>query len=83
MPLVFDLSRDHLVALGNSGWGKTSFLRTLITSLATTHSPNELHVSVTCWIWAGATFRSLEELPHVGTVIYADEETFDERLMHC
>ncbi|MCB0200914.1 MAG: hypothetical protein KDI03_12665, partial [Anaerolineae bacterium] len=79
IPLSFDLSRDHLVAFGDSGWGKTSFLRTLITSLATTHSPNELHVYVLDL--GGRNFRSLEELPHIGAVIYADEETFDERLM--
>ncbi|MCB0205781.1 MAG: hypothetical protein KDH89_13245, partial [Anaerolineae bacterium] len=79
IPLSFDLSRDHLVAFGDSGWGKTSFLRTLITSLATTHSPNELHVYVLDL--GGRNFRSLENLPHIGAVIYADEETFDERLM--
>ena len=28
----------------------------------------------------GRNFRSLEELPHMGGVIYADEETYEERL---
>ena len=28
----------------------------------------------------GHNFRSLEELPHVGAVIYADEEAYEERL---
>ena len=38
-PLQFDLSRNHLVVFGDSGWGKTSFLRTLVAGLAATHSP--------------------------------------------
>jgi DNA segregation ATPase FtsK/SpoIIIE-like protein len=78
IPFSLDLSRNHLIVMGDSGWGKTSFLRTLLVSLAATHSPNELHAYVLDL--GGRNFRSLEELPHVGTVIYADEETYEERL---
>lgn len=77
-PLSFDLSRNHLVVLGDSGFGKTTMLRTLITSLAVTHSPDELHVYVLDL--GGRNFRSIEAWPHVGAVIYADEEAFEERL---
>jgi DNA segregation ATPase FtsK/SpoIIIE-like protein len=77
-PLRFDLSRTHLAVFGDSGWGKTSFLRTTIVSLAATHSPNELHVYVLDL--GGRNYRALELLPHVGTVVYADEEAFEERL---
>ena len=77
-PLRFDLSRSHLAVFGDSGWGKTSFIRTLITALAATHSPAELHVFVLDL--GGRNFRSLEALPHVGAVIYSDEETYEERL---
>ncbi|MER2598589.1 MAG: FtsK/SpoIIIE domain-containing protein [Caldilineales bacterium] len=77
-PLRFDLSRNHLVVLGDSGWGKTSMLRTLVTSLVTTHTPDELHVYLVDL--GGRNFRSLEGFPHVGTVIYADEEAYEERL---
>ena len=45
-PLQFDFSRNHLLVLGDSGWGKTAMLRSLIVSLTTTHSPNELHVYI-------------------------------------
>ncbi len=78
IPLVFDLSHNHLVAFGDSGMGKTSFLRSLMVSLAATHSPNELHIYVLDL--GGRNFRSLEDLPHVGAVIYADEEAYEERL---
>ncbi|RME69678.1 MAG: hypothetical protein D6784_18010 [Chloroflexi bacterium] len=77
-PLVFDLSRNHLAVFGDSGWGKTSFLRTLLTGLATTHSPDELHAYILDL--GGRNFRSFEDLPHVGAVIYADEEAYEERL---
>ena len=77
-PLRFDLSRNHLAVLGDSGWGKTTLLRTLVTHLAATHTPNELHVYLVDL--GGRNFRSLEGFPHVGTVIYADEEAYEERL---
>ncbi len=77
-PLRFDLTREHLVIFGDSGWGKTSLLRTLIVDLAATHSPDELHLYVVDL--GGRSYRSLEALPHLGAVIYADEESFEERL---
>jgi DNA segregation ATPase FtsK/SpoIIIE-like protein len=77
-PLVFDLSRTHLAVFGDSGWGKTSFIRTLVASLAATHSPDEFHAYILDL--GGRNFRSIEELPHVGAVIYSDEEVYEERL---
>ena len=78
IPLRLDLSRNHLAVFGDTGLGKTTFLRTLLVSLAATHAPNDLHLYVIDL--GGRNFRSIEELPHVGTVIYADEEAFEERL---
>lgn len=77
-PLQFDLTRTHLALFGDSGWGKTSFLRTLVVSLAVTHSPDECHIYILDL--GGRNYRSLEDLPHVGTVIYADEAAYEERL---
>ncbi|MBV7336096.1 NACHT domain-containing protein [Chloroflexi bacterium TSY] len=77
-PLIFDLTNTHLVIMGDSGWGKTTLLRTIMTSLAATHSPDELHMYVLDL--GGRNFRSLEDLPHVGAVIYASDETYEERL---
>jgi S-DNA-T family DNA segregation ATPase FtsK/SpoIIIE len=76
-PLQLDLTH-HLAVLGDSGWGKTSMLRTLITALAATHSPDELHIYVADL--GGHNYRSIEDFPHVGTVVYADEEAYEERL---
>jgi DNA segregation ATPase FtsK/SpoIIIE-like protein len=77
-PLRLDLSRNHLAVFGDSGFGKSTLLRTLLTSLAATHSPDELHAYVLDL--GGRTFRCLEDLPHVGAVLYADDATFEERL---
>lgn len=77
-PLCFDLTREHLAIFGDSGWGKTSMLRTMVVDLAATHSPDELHIYILDL--GGRNYRSLESLPHLGAVIYADEETFEERL---
>ena len=70
--------RQHLAVFGDTGWGKTSFLRTLMVSLAATHSPADLHMYVLDL--GGRNFRSLEAFPHCGGVIYADDETFEERM---
>jgi len=77
-PLHFDLSRSHLAVFGDSGWGKTVLVRTILTSLAATHSPDEFQAYVLDL--GGRNFRSLEDLPHIGAVIYADEEAYEERL---
>ena len=77
-PLRFDLKRNHLAVFGDAGMGKTTLLRTLLLCLAATHSPNEFHAYVLDL--GGRNFRGLEGLPHVGAVIYGDEETFEERL---
>jgi DNA segregation ATPase FtsK/SpoIIIE-like protein len=76
-PLVFDLSRNHLVVLGDSGMGKTTLLRTILVSLTAEHSPDELHVYVLDL--GGRNFRSFEELPHVGAVISVTEDNFEMR----
>jgi len=77
-PLCFDLSRSHLVIFGDSGFGKTTLLRTMIVSLAATHSPDEFHAYLLDL--GGRNLKSVEALPHVGAVIYADEQAFEERL---
>lgn len=77
-PLRFDLTREHLAVFGDSGWGKTSLLRAMIVDLAATHSPDEFRAYVLDL--GGRNYRMLEKLPHLGAVIYGDEETFEERL---
>jgi len=66
-PFEMDLSRGHLAVFGASGWGKTTLLRTVITSLVSTHSPEELHIYVLDF--GGPGLGMFRVLPHMGTII--------------
>ncbi|MCB8984524.1 MAG: hypothetical protein H6659_11910 [Ardenticatenaceae bacterium] len=79
LPLVVDFRRGHAVIFGASGWGKTTFLRTLVASLAATHSPAELHVYILDF--GGRQMSVLRDLPHVGQIITPDEEEKVTRLL--
>ncbi|MDJ0754301.1 MAG: FtsK/SpoIIIE domain-containing protein, partial [Ardenticatenaceae bacterium] len=78
VPLVVDLPKGHVIIFGASGWGKTTFLRSLVVSLAATHSPNQAHIYVLDL--GGRNLTILNELPHVGSVIIPDEEGYEERV---
>ena len=71
-PLKIDFTNGHAVIFGASGRGKTTFLRTVVTGLALTHSPDELHVYVLDF--GGRALTILSDLPHVGAVITSEEE---------
>ena len=58
----------HGLCIGATGSGKSEFLRTLVLSLVTTHSPDLLNL-VLVDFKGGATFLGLESLPHVAAVI--------------
>lgn len=77
--LRLDLTRGHAVIFGASGWGKTTFLRTLITSLAATHSPDELNIYI--FDFGGRGLDVLEALPHRGASISPSEEERVQRLL--
>lgn len=72
VPLFVDLGRDgHLSVYGSPGTGKTTFLQTLVTSLAMAHSPEELNIYILDF--GGRTLNVFTELPHVGGVVMPDE----------
>jgi len=71
-PLKIDFPNGHAVVFGASGRGKTTFLRTVVTGLALTHSPDELHIYILDF--GGRALTSLGDLPHVGAVITSEEE---------
>ncbi|MFB7473487.1 type VII secretion protein EccCa [Kitasatospora sp. NPDC056184] len=66
--LVADLSGagGHVGIAGGPQSGKSNLLRTMITGLALTHSPQE--VQFYCLDFGGGTLSSLRGLPHVGGV---------------
>lgn len=77
--LAIDLTRGPLVLFGASGWGKTTFLRTLMLALASTHSPGDLHMYALDFGKGG--LNAVKALPHLGASIDATEEARVERLM--
>ena len=79
LPLTVDLRRGHAVIFGASGWGKTTFLRTLLVTLAATHSPLELHAYILDF--GGRQLNVFRDLPHVGAIITPDEEERVQRLI--
>jgi S-DNA-T family DNA segregation ATPase FtsK/SpoIIIE len=66
--LVFDLSGSagHVMVVGGPQSGKSTVLRTLVTSFALTHTPAE--VQFYCLDFSGGALGSLRDLPHVGGV---------------
>jgi len=75
-PLRIDFPTGHAVIFSSSGRGKTTFLQTVITSLALNHSPDELQIYILDF--GGRAMSVMSDLPHVGTIITAEEE---ERVM--
>ncbi|NUR29039.1 MAG: type VII secretion protein EccCa [Catenulispora sp.] len=67
-PLVVDLAgaAGHVAVVGAPQSGKSTLLRTLITTLALTHTPRE--VQFYCLDFGGGALGALEGLPHVGGV---------------
>ncbi|MBX7270173.1 type VII secretion protein EccCa [Micromonospora sp. Llam7] len=66
--LWFDLagSAGHAVIVGGPQSGKSTVLRTVVTSLALTHTPREAQVY--CLDLGSSALSSLRDLPHVGSV---------------
>jgi S-DNA-T family DNA segregation ATPase FtsK/SpoIIIE len=74
-PMLMDLKEaaaggagPHGLLIGTSGSGKSEMLRTLVTALAITHSPEVLSF-VFIDFKGGAAFAGLSELPHVAGMI--------------
>jgi S-DNA-T family DNA segregation ATPase FtsK/SpoIIIE len=79
LPLVINLPTGHAVLFGASGWGKTTYLRTLILCLAATHSPDELHIYIIDF--GGRNLFAFRDLPHIGAIITSEEEERLNRLL--
>ncbi|WP_394617265.1 type VII secretion protein EccCa [Lentzea sp. JNUCC 0626] len=87
-PIELDLKESaeggmgpHGMMVGATGSGKSELLRTLVLSLVTTHSPEELNL-VLVDFKGGAAFLGFDELPHTSAVItnLADELELVDRM---
>ena len=80
-PLMLDLPRQggHILIAGASGSGKSVFLRTLIVSLAQTHTPAQLNLYLVDF--GGQALRVFEKLPHVGGVFAESDTEYIRRLL--
>lgn len=69
-PLRLDLAvaGPHAIVGGTTGSGKSELLRTLVTSLACEHPPEELAIVLVDYK-GGSAFAGLEHLPHVVGVV--------------
>ena len=77
--LTVDLASDPLVVFGAAGRGKSTFLKSLIISLASSMSPSDLHIFALDFGRGG--LKALKTLPHVGGIVETNEEQRVERLM--
>ncbi|MQA84697.1 MAG: type VII secretion protein EccCa [Streptosporangiales bacterium] len=59
-------AQGHAVVVGRPQSGKSTLVRALISTLALSHTPEE--VQVYCLDFGGGTLASLDGLPHVGSV---------------
>lgn len=64
-------SEGHIAIYGAPGSGKTTFVQTVVASLALTYSPQDVHVYILDF--GGRSLSIFAPLPHVGAVITADE----------
>ena len=74
-----DLGAGNLAFIGMSGTGVSAALQTVAAQLASTHSPEQLHLYGLDH--AGHTLNSLNVLPHMGSVIAGSDEVRRIRLI--
>ncbi|CDG35330.1 FHA domain-containing protein [Acetivibrio thermocellus BC1] len=73
VPLTVDLGKEgHLIVYGSPGYGKTTFLQTLIMSLALNYSPSDVNIYILDF--GVRTLGIFSGLPHVGGTVMVDEE---------
>lgn len=72
-PLRLNMGEDgHVILYGAPGTGKTTFLQTTIYSLVKSYSPESLNIYI--MDFGGRTMGYYNELPHVGGVVFSDDE---------
>lgn len=79
-PLELDLSKDgHIAVFASPGYGKSTFLQTVVTNLVRQHNPENLHVYLLDFGTNG--LLPLKNFPHIADTIQLDEEEKIEKLV--
>ncbi|WP_166244072.1 type VII secretion protein EssC [Paenibacillus turpanensis] len=79
-PLKIDFSRNgHLLIYGLPGTGKTMLLKTIMMALALKYSPDDIHMYILDF--GTRTLGVFRNLPHVGEVVYPEDEEKLEKLL--
>ncbi|MDO4799290.1 MAG: type VII secretion protein EssC [Bacillota bacterium] len=73
------LTEGHLMITGSGASGKTTFLQTLLYSLATTYSPAQLQLYISDF--GSRTMGVFGALPHTGGVVFDDEKDKASKLV--
>ncbi|QTN00543.1 type VII secretion protein EssC [Sediminibacillus dalangtanensis] len=72
-PLTLNLGKDgHAAVFSSPGYGKSTFLQTVVMDLVRQHNPEQLHVYLLDFGTNG--LLPLKQLPHVADTILVDEE---------
>jgi S-DNA-T family DNA segregation ATPase FtsK/SpoIIIE len=81
IPMLLDLADQdgQLIAIGAPGSGKDMWTRTLVMSLARTHTPDELHFYLL--EFGGQALKVLADLPHVGGIFTPLDDERVKRLL--
>jgi S-DNA-T family DNA segregation ATPase FtsK/SpoIIIE len=81
-PWLLDLASDgpHVLVAGTTGSGKSEFLRTVVTSMALHHRPENLALVLVDYK-GGAAFRGCAGLPHTAGVVTDLDEHLSRRAL--
>ncbi|EAD6333922.1 type VII secretion protein EssC, partial [Listeria monocytogenes] len=72
VPLTLDLTKDgHVAVFSSPGFGKSTFLQSLVMDLARQHNPEQLHVYLLDFGTNG--LLPLVDLPHIADTMMVDE----------
>lgn len=79
-PLTLDVSKDgHVAVFSSPGYGKSTFLQTLVVDLARQHNPEHLHVYLLDFGTNG--LMPLKQFPQVADVIMLDQREKCEKFL--
>ena len=80
-PYKISLSQSgHIAVIGSAVSGKSTLLSTIIYSFATLYSPE--YINFYAIDHSGRMLSSFEELPHMGGIVYDDDDEKRERLFN-